>query len=49
MDEVEDFVFVNIHELVCLRQSQTDFRVVASKAAKYKQQQGTSVKKDIIS
>lgn len=37
MDDVEDFVFTQIHELVCLRQSQTDFRNVASKMAKYKQ------------
>lgn len=38
MDELEDFVFNNIHELVCLRQSQTEFKIVASKMAKNKQQ-----------
>ena len=50
MDEVEDFVFNNIHELVCLRQSQTDFKNVAARMAKHKQQAGgapqSSNKKD---
>ena len=34
IDEVEEFVFNHIQELVQLRQNQTDFKILASKMAK---------------
>lgn len=49
IDEVEEFVFNNIHELVHLRQNQSDFKILASKMAKQKQYTNkSSNKKDVI-